>query len=154
MAYMSEEDGRQILRMLSDKKVWMIMEQFTRKFKNERQMREGFALLENGTGKFSQSEFGVWTRVVGLAGLKPAEVNQLFAVLDVESGSTGFVPEKCIMDMYKRFKDAEDEQGEVPEEASKLWLTEQRQRRELLPWAALEQCDAVSSLWRRDSMDA
>ena len=40
-------------------------------------------LLENGTGKISLSEFGVWTRVVGLSRLSVSEVNfsECFACL-------------------------------------------------------------------------
>jgi len=126
--YLEAEDGRQILKSLGDKKIRGIMEVFVKRFRREREMEEGFRLLDNGTGLVTASEFGVWTRVVGLTSLRPHEVKLLFSVLDDDTEGSGTVPKQAVMDMYRRFKKAIEEEGkDEAKEGSKEWLLQQRQ---------------------------
>uniref|UniRef100_A0A7S0Z4L0 EF-hand domain-containing protein n=1 Tax=Hemiselmis tepida TaxID=464990 RepID=A0A7S0Z4L0_9CRYP len=126
--YLEAEDGRRILKSLGDKKIRGVMEVFVKRFKREREMEEGFRLLDNGTGQISASEFGVWTRVVGLTSLRPHEVRLLYSVLDDDTEGSGTVPRQAVMDTYRRFKAMLEEEGRTEaREGTKQWLEEQRQ---------------------------
>ena len=87
--------------------------------------------VENGTEEFSESEFGVWTRVIGLSNVRATDVKTVFQKMDDACGGTGRVSHEYIIGFFHREKENEVKSMKSHVElGSKKWLEEQRQIRE------------------------
>lgn len=87
--------------------------------------------VENGTEEFSESEFGVWTRVIGLSNVRATDVKTVFQTMDDACGGTGRVSHEFIIGFFHRAKENEVKSMKSHvEPGSKKWLEEQRQIRE------------------------